>query len=590
MYVLGISAYYHDSAAVLFEQGRVLAAAQEERFTRVKGDSNFPHHAVGYCLAQAGITVNDLDYVVYYENPLIKFERLLISYHLTAPRSLQSFLTAMPSWITEKLWQRYEIPKELGLENEKTRIIFCDHHYAHAASAFLASPFTKAAVLTIDGVGEWSTTTYGVGQGNSVQLLKQLKFPNSLGLLYSAFTYYCGFRINSGEYKLMGLAPFGEPKYVSLIKDQLVKICADGSIVLNQKYFNYINGVTMTNSDFHDLFGRGPRVPETELTQLDKDLAASVQKVTEEIILKMAAHVRNETGEKHLVLGGGVALNAVANGVLARSGLFEQVWIQPAAGDAGGALGAALWLWHMFLGKDRVPGDIMQQALLGPNIAPAGAEDTSILQRMAAVFTEHTETELAQAIAERLSKGKVVAVARGPMEYGPRALGNRSILADPRVLDMQKQLNLKVKFREGFRPFAPMVLANAAKEYFELKQDSPYMLFVAPVKEKYRKLLPAITHQDNTARVQTVADKTSFNYAVLQAFQDLTGCAVLINTSFNVRGEPIVCTAEDAFRCFMATDIDTVVIGNRLLDKEVQDQRPLNESERQAWLKRFVND
>lgn len=606
--VLGISAYYHDSAAALVEDGHIVAAVQEERFTRIKGDSSFPHHAIGYCLEIVGIHEDELDYIVFYENPFTKFERLLTSYHLMAPWSWRSFLRAMPSWLTKKLWLEDEIAREMGI---KKRIYFSDHHLSHAASAFFPSPFEEAAILTIDGVGEWSTATLGIGQGNHIQLLKEMRFPNSYGLLYSAFTYYTGFKINSGEYKLMGLAPYGKPIYADLIQKKLIHINPDGSAVLNQRYFNYVNGLTMTNHHFHRLFGGPPRKPESLITQKEMDIAASIQAVLNEAVLMMGRYLHEQTGLNEVVLAGGVALNVVSMGKLSSQGRFRQLWIQPASGDAGGALGAALWMWYQKLGHQRIPDkpDSMQGAFLGPDIPPVSESDDAILRCLGASWQTLSDEELQERIAQKLTEGKVVAVARGRMEYGPRALGARSILGDARSANMQTHMNLKIKFRESFRPFAPMVLAEDAAAYFEIHQESPYMLLAYPVKESRRRTIndenlfgidllkvprsdiPAVTHVDYSARIQTVDSiRNPFIHGLLCKFKQKTGCSVIVNTSFNVRGEPIVNTAEDAYRCFMATEIDYLVIGNRFFDRNTQKQKPLTADERAKWLKRFELD
>ncbi|MEH2283913.1 MAG: carbamoyltransferase [Nostoc sp.] len=606
--ILGISAYYHDSAAALVEDGKIIAAAQEERFTRIKADAEFPHHAIDYCLEAAGIDEHQLDYVVFYENPVVKFERLLTTYHLTAPKSWRSFLKAFPDWLTRKLWLESEIAKEMGI---KKRIYFCDHHLSHAASAFFPSPFAEAAVLTIDGVGEWSTATFGIGRENQIQLLKEIRFPNSFGLLYSAFTYYTGFKINSGEYKLMGLAPYGEPKYADLIREKLIHLNSDGSIILNQHYFDYVGGLTMTNDRFHQLFGGSPRPPESLITQKEMDIAASIQVILNEAVLAIARYIHQQTQQENLCLAGGVALNVVAMGKLSCEGLFRQLWIQPAAGDAGGALGAALWFWHQKLSNIRTPiqPDAMQGAFLGTNIPPACELDDAMLERIEAVWQVHSEEVLQGLIAQKLAEGKVVAVARGRMEFGPRALGARSILADARSPYMQSHINLKIKFRESFRPFAPMVLAEDAAEYFEIQQESPYMLLAYPVKESRRlhaatkglfgidllkvprSDIPAVTHVDYSARIQTVdSDRNPFMHGILTQFKALTSCSVIVNTSFNVRSEPIVNTAEDAYRCFMATEIDYLVIGDRFFDRNTQKQQPLSDKERTQWLRRFELD
>jgi carbamoyltransferase len=606
--ILGISAFYHDSAAALIEDGQIIGAAQEERFTRVKGDASFPHHAIGWCLDEAGIEVEDVDHVVFYEQPVVKFERLLTSYLATAPRGLGSFLHSLPSWLTNKLWLEREIARELGI---RRRIWFCTHHLSHAASAFFPSPYDEAAILTIDGVGEWSTATWGVGRGNKIELCEEMRFPNSLGLLYSAFTYYCGFKINSGEYKLMGLAPYGQPKYAPLILDKLVRLHDDGSLVLNQRCFGYLTSLRMTNDRFNRLFGGPPRRPESKITQREMDIAASVQAVIDEAIPRMGRYVYERTRQDRLVLAGGVALNCVATGRLSTEGPFRSLWTQPAAGDAGGALGAALWFWHHRLGRPRTAQtpDGMRGAFLGPDIPSQSAEDDAMLRRLGAVWQNLTDDALEQQITEAIELGKVVAIARGRMEFGPRALGARSILGDARSPAMQSHLNLKVKFRENFRPFAPMVLADDASSYFAARQESPYMLLVYQVRDERRRTveadgkfgidllklprsdIPAVTHVDYSARVQTVdRDRNPFMHGVLAKFRERTGCSVIVNTSFNVRGEPIVNTVEDAYRCFMATEIDCLVIGNRFLVREQQTNPPLNDHERANWLRRFELD
>jgi len=610
VHVLGISAYYHDSAAAIVRDGRVIAAAQEERFTRIKGDSEFPHHAIDFCLEQAGVTEDEIDHVVFYENPLVKFERLITIYHLTAPKSLRSYLKSFPKWLTSNLWLENEIQSELGI---KKRIAFGDHHLSHAASAFFPSPYEEAAILTVDGVGEWSTATFGVGRGNDIKLFKEIRFPNSVGLLYSAFTYFTGFKVNSGEYKLMGLAPYGKPVYADMICREMVHIEDDGAIQLNQKYFDYLGGLTMTNQRFAECFGGPPRHPETPITQREMDIAASVQHVLNDIIVRMARFIHRETGMKYLVMAGGVALNVVSTGLLSRSSPFESIWIQPAAGDAGSALGAALWMWHMVLGHQRLPElpDAMHGCFLGPDIPPASSEDDRALQALSGVWDSYSDAELQRRVAELIAEGKVVAVARGRMEWGPRALGARSILGDARSPKMQSHMNLKIKFRESFRPFAPMVLVEDAAEYFDIRQESPYMLLAYPVVERRRvqqteeqsKLwgidllkvprsdVPAITHVDYSARVQTVDPvRNQFIHGMLTEFKRLTGCSVIINTSFNVRGEPIVCTAQDAFRCFMATGIDCLIVGNRLFHRERQKSPAMNEEQRERWLAKFELD
>lgn len=610
-FILGLSAYYHDSAAALLKDGDIVAAAQEERFTRIKGDQNFPREAVAYCLDAAGIDIERVDEVVFYENPLLKFDRLMETYHLSAPKSLKSFLKAFPDWLTTKLWLDREIGHELGTEH---RIHCCDHHLSHAASAFYPSPFDAAAIVTIDGVGEWSTTTYGTGEGRTIELAKEMRFPNSLGLLYSAFTYFAGFKINSGEYKLMGLAPYGKPIYVKQIHDHLLQLGDDGSMTLNQTYFDYIGGLTMTNQRFAELFGGAPRKPEAMLTQREMDLAASIQAVLNDAVLRIGRHVRRETGKRHLTLAGGVALNVVATGLLAREKVFEEIWIQPAAGDAGGALGAALWFHHGVLERERPSPngrDAMKGSFLGPAIETESTADDATLANLGAKWVRLDDATLAERVAELIEAGNVVAVSRGRMEWGPRALGGRSILGDPRSPKMQSHMNLKIKFRESFRPFAPIVLAEDAAEYFDLTQVSPYMLLAFPVAaprcidltDEQKALwgidllnvpksdIPAVTHVDYSARVQTVtADTNPFIHAILSSFKQRTGVSVLINTSFNVRGEPIVNTAEDAYRCFLATEIDYLVIGDRLLARHEQASQAMSEAERAKWLKRFELD
>jgi carbamoyltransferase len=589
MDILGISAHYHDSAACLLRDGEIVAAAQEERFTRRKHDARFPSSAIEFCLRRARIEMQDVDFVAYYEKPLTKFERLLETYIDYAPVGIRSFIKAMPVWLKEKLWTREEIRKSLNFEGQ---ILFAEHHESHAASAFFPSPFERAAVLTIDGVGEWTTSSIGAGAGNELNLLSELRFPHSLGLLYSAFTYYTGFKVNSGEYKVMGLAPYGEPRYVRKILDELVDLREDGSLRLNMKYFNFAQGLTMTSRRFDELFGGKPRSPEAELTQREMDLARSVQEVTELAMLRMARHVHALTGEKNLCLAGGVALNCVGNGRILRETEFEKIWIQPAAGDAGGALGAALSVWHQYLGNERIVienQDAMQGAYLGPDFSAEEIERD--LNTAGAIYKRLPRTELIERVAELLAAGNVVGWFQGRMEFGPRALGARSILGDARSPQMQSQMNLKIKFRESFRPFAPAVARENVAEYFDLETDSPYMLLVAPVKESLRteigdddknlrgfeKLktprssIPAVTHVDYTARIQTVAPETNrMFYDLLQRFGALTGHPVLINTSFNVRGEPIVCTPAEAFACFARTEMDYLVVEDFLLDKKAQ--------------------
>jgi carbamoyltransferase len=596
MRILGISGLYHDSAAALVVDGAIAAAAQEERFTRKKHDAEFPKHAVEYCLSVAGCGLEELDAVVFYDKPFIKFERLLETYLSFAPRGFQSFKMAMPLWLRDKLFQKQIIAKELkkfasGFDIEK--LLFTEHHLSHAASAFYPSPFEEAAVLTMDGVGEWATMTLAIGKGRDLKVHKELHFPHSLGLLYSAVTYYIGFKVNSGEYKVMGLAPYGTPRFAKLMLEKLVDLKEDGSFQLDQSYFNYGVGLTMTNDSFAALFGEPVRRPEQLLTQFHMDMAASIQAVTEEIVLRLARSVRAETGQKNLCLAGGVALNCVANGKLLREGIFEGLWIQPAAGDAGGALGAALAGYHLFHGKPRqVPakGDAMAGSYLGPEFSQAEIE--AELVAAGARFTVMDDEVLIDATAQGLAEGKAVGWMQGRMEFGPRALGGRSILGDPRSPAMQKTLNLKVKYRESFRPFAPSVLREDVGDWFELDGDSPYMQLVADVRKELRRemtgeekalfgidklnvprsSIPAVTHVDYSARIQTVHAETNPRYhALISRFKALTGCPVVVNTSFNVRGEPIVCTSSDAFRCFMGSEIELLVVGNCLLRKEDQD-------------------
>ena len=589
-YILGVSAFYHDSAACLLADGEIVAAAQEERFSRKKGDAAFPSQAVAYCLAAAGIRTSDLAYVGFYDKPLLKFERILETYLGVAPRGFASFRMAGPLWMKEKLFMERDIRRALGRYDGEVR--YAEHHESHAASAFFPSPFEEAAILTVDGVGEWATASMGVGRGGDIALLKELYWPDSLGLLYSAFTYYTGFKVNSGEYKVMGLAPYGEPKYVETIYQHLVDVREDGSFTLNQEYFDYLTGLTMTNGAFDELFGGPARVPESKLTQREMDLARSVQVVCEEIMLRMVRTLHRDTGMKNLGLAGGVALNCVANGRILREGPFQRVWIQPAAGDAGGALGVAQLIWHRHRQRPRVvtPGkDAMKGAYLGPEYSPEEIE--AFLESQGATYERLDREPLLQRVAKMLADEKVVGWFNGRMEFGPRALGARSILGDPRSPRMQAQMNLKIKFREGFRPFAPSVLRERVADYFELDADSPYMLLVAPVKrdrqvpmtDEQRRLwgidqlnvvrsdIPAVTHIDYSARIQTVTRDTNPDYYDLIAeFERLTGCAVLVNTSFNVRGEPIVCNPADAYRCFMRTHIDCLVLGPFLLFKERQ--------------------
>lgn len=590
MNILGISAFYHDSAACLLQDGKLTAAAQEERFTRKKHDQSFPNEACAYCLREGGIRTDDIDYVAFYDKPFIKFQRILETYVGVAPLGIQTFLKAIPMWIKGKLWIPDTIRKELGYAGP---VLFPEHHESHAASAFYPSPFDRAAVLTIDGVGEWATTTIGKGHGRDLEILQEIRFPHSVGLLYSAFTYFTGFKVNSGEYKLMGLAPYGEPRYSQKILDELLDLKEDGSFRMNMKYFNYLSGLTMTNGSFSRLFGGPPRKPESPVTQREMDLARSVQEVTEEIMLRQARHARELTGEKNLCMAGGVALNCVGNGRLLREGPFENLWIQPAAGDAGGALGAALGVWHRYLGKKRP--DPQGKAQQGPSYLGPGFSDEEIqkyLDKNSIPYEKmESEESLCREVAKILADEKVVGWFQGRMEFGPRALGARSILGDPRSQDMQTTMNLKIKFRESFRPFAPSVLREKVSEYFEMDSDSPYMLLVAPVAESQRipmteeqsklfgieKLkvprskIPAVTHVDYSARVQTVSKESHPRYhRLIESFYELTGCPVVVNTSFNVRGEPIVCRPEEAFRCFLRTNMDFLVLGSFVLDKTAQ--------------------
>jgi carbamoyltransferase len=610
--ILGISAYYHDSAAAVVCDGKIIAAAQEERFSRKKHDASFPAEAIKYCLEAAGVQLQDIDEVVFYDKPLVKFERLLETYLSYAPRGLRSFIAAMPVWLKEKLYLKSTLKRELselaGLDAaDLPELLFTEHHQSHAASAFYPSPFERAAVLCLDGVGEWATTTAWVGEGNSLKALWEIDFPHSLGLLYSAFTYYTGFKVNSGEYKLMGLAPYGNPQYVDVIKEHLLDLKEDGSFRLDMSYFNYCTGLTMTSAKFDDLFGGPPRKAESEVSQKEMDLAASIQKVTEEVVLLLGKSIREETGCEYLCLAGGVALNCVANGELLRSGIFKDIWIQPAAGDAGGALGAALTVWHdCHDGVRKVePGDSMSGAYLGPQFNKE--EIRQYLDSAGAVYEELDDDVLMPRVADILSKENVVGWFQGRMEFGPRALGARSIIGDPRSKKMQSVMNLKIKYRESFRPFAPSVLMEEVQNYFDHDRGSPYMLMVAPVSEQIRtpmtpdedklfgidKLnvsrseLPSITHVDYSARIQTVHRCTNPRYhALISAFQAKTGCGVVVNTSFNVRGEPIVCTPEDSYRCFMRTEMDYLVIENFLLHKP--DQAKVASDE--GWMNEFELD
>src|SRR5712692_6693039 len=624
MNILGISAFYHDSAACLVVDGEIVAAAQEERFTRIKHDHNFPVNAARYCLQEAGITANELEYVGFYDKPLLKFDRLLETYLDYAPAGFASFLKAMPLWMKEKLWMpdliRTELAKANGEDDERRakkagkkfawKLLFGDHHESHAASAFYPSPFEEAAILTIDGVGEWATSSMGIGRGHEIILLKELRFPDSLGLLYSAFTYYTGFKVNSGEYKVMGLAPYGEPKYVSLIKDKLAEVRQDGSIRMNHEYFGYSQGLRMTNGAFDRLFDGRPRRPESKITQREMDLARSIQVITEEVMLKMTSYVHKETGMKRLCMAGGVALNCVANGRVLREGPFEDIWIQPAAGDAGGAIGIALAIWHRYLGNDRVSAekagtwrslreqnsnglppyaDGMKGSFLGPRNSVAEIEE--FLRSKSLPYKKYSREQLPEAVAQLLAEGKIIGLHQGRMEFGPRALGARSIIGDARSAAMRSVMNLKIKYRESFRPFAPSVLRENVADWFELNYDSPYMMLVADVVEGRRcemsdeekglfgisKLnikrseIPAVTHVDYSARIQTVRRETNPLYwEIIEAFRQKTGCPVIVNTSFNVRGEPIVCTPEDSYRCFMRTEMDYLVLETCVLDKKDQ--------------------
>ncbi len=602
--ILGVSAFFHDSAAALIDEGKIVAAAQEERFTRKKHDSNYPFNAIEFVLKESNYKLNDIDYIVFFEKPFLKFERLLETYMAFAPRGFKSFLMAMPIWLREKLFQKRNLfnflkQHDRNFENIE-KIKFSEHHFSHAASAFFPSPFKEALILTLDGVGEWATSTLALGKENKVEILKEIHFPHSLGLLYSAFTYYLGFKVNSGEYKIMGLAPYGEPKYLDVIKENLIDIKSDGSFKINMKYFDYATSLTMTNSKFANLFKKPPRKPETELlTQFHMDIAASIQKVTEEIVIKISKNISEEYKIKNLCLAGGVALNCVANGKILEQKNFKNIWIQPASGDAGGALGAALGYWYQELGKNRVinDDDSMQGSYLGPKFSNDLIEDK--LKSVNAVYKKiNNEDELVSTISTKLNEQKTVGWFQGRMEFGPRALGARSILADPRNSEMQKELNLKIKFRESFRPFAPSIMKERVNDWFDISQDSPYMLLVAQVKSEHtvqmtteqkklfgieklnikRSSVPAITHVDYSARIQTVSKKYNPRYyKLIKSFYDLTKCPILVNTSFNIRGEPIVCTIEDAFRCFMGTNLDILVCEDFVLFKDDQDKNLLKE-------------
>jgi carbamoyltransferase len=603
MNILGISAYYHDSAACLVVDGKIIAAAQEERFTRKKHDENFPVNAINYCLTAAGLSSQQIDYVVFYDKPFLKFERLFETYLAFAPKGFKSFATSLPVWVKDKLFQKSVILDALKDHLDKTtdwssKLLFSEHHLSHAASAFFPSPFEEAAVLTMDGVGEWATTSLAVGKGNTLNVTNEIHFPHSLGLLYSAMTYYTGFKVNSGEYKVMGLAPYGEPKYANLIKDHLIDIKEDGSFHLDMSYFNYCTGLTMTSDRFNDLFGAPPRKSESILGQREMDLAASIQAVTEEVVIKLAKGIKKSTGLNNLCLAGGVALNCVANGKLLRENVFDKIWIQPASGDAGGAVGAALAAYYLMLAQPRKVDkqDGMQGSYLGPEFGQADIEQR--LSQAGAKFDVVSDTQLIEQTAQALADGLAVGWHQGRMEFGPRSLGARSIIADARSPTVQKQLNLKVKYRESFRPFAPSILREDVADWFEINTDSPYMLLVADVKKEKqlamteaqkqlfgieklnvpRSEIPAVTHVDYSARIQTVSKDTNPKYhALISKFKEITGCPVLVNTSFNVRGEPIVCSPEDAFNCLMGTDIDFLVVGNCILRKEQQNQALLKD-------------
>lgn len=611
MNILGISALYHDAAACLVSNGRIVAAAQEERFTRKKQDAAFPVRAIAYCLAEGGLGEGDIDQVVFYDKPLTKFSRILKTHFSVAPRGLPAFLMAMPVWLREKLWVPYEIESSLAKAGvgKPGQILFTEHHESHAASAFFPSPFESAAILTLDGVGEWATSSLSHGTGNKIKLLEETHFPHSLGLLYSAMTFFTGFKVNSGEYKLMGLAPYGEPIYADKIRDHLIHIRDDGSFQLNMEYFGFIDSLKMTNDKFAKLFGGPARQPETDLSQREMDLARSVQVVTEEVVLKMAGHAQLLTGEKNLCLAGGVALNCVANGKLLRSNIFDKIWIQPAAGDAGGALGAALFAWYQLQDNPRTlsgEADAMQGSYLGPQFADD--EIAAWLDHHGFPYERLADGDLERAVAQAVADQKVVGLCQGRMEFGPRALGNRSIIGDPRSPRMQSVLNLKIKYRESFRPFAPTCLEERIGDFFEIDTPSPYMLLVAQVRaercvaatgdesklkvyervNRARSDIPAITHVDYSARIQSVSAATNPRYhGIIKAFEDLTGYGIVINTSFNVRGEPIICTPEDAYRCFMRTEMDILALGNILLKKEAQ---PELADRAEEWQKEFPLD
>jgi len=605
MNILGISAFYHDSAACIVQDGRIIFAAQEERFTRKKHDFSFPINAIRSALQHSHLSIADIDYVVFYDKPFLKFERIVETYLSYAPVGIKSFIKAIPLWIKQKLWMKEVIKRELDY---KGKILFTEHHESHAASAFFPSPFQEAAFITMDGVGEWATTSYGVGKDNKIKIQAEIRFPHSLGLLYSAFTYFTGFKVNSGEYKVMGLAPYGEPKYKDLILSELIDLKEDGSFKMNMKYFDYCAGLTMTNGNFERLFGGPPRKPESPLTQREMDLARSIQEVTEEVMLRMARHVYKQTNQKNLCLAGGVALNCVGNGRILREGPFENIWIQPAAGDAGGALGAALFVWYQYLENSRVADnkkDFQQGSYLGPEFKNSYISD--YLKKDNIPYTELSDEEIPEKIADLIAEEKVIGWFQGRMEFGPRALGARSIIGDARSPKMQEIMNLKIKFRESFRPFAPSVIKERVSDYFELDRESPYMLLVAPVRRELcremteeeqrlfgidklhviRSSIPAVTHIDYSARIQTVDKETNpLYYQMIKKFDEKYGCAVIINTSFNVRGEPIVCTPEDAYLCFMRTNMDYLIMGNFLLDKK--EQKPLDKDI--DWRKEFELD
>jgi carbamoyltransferase len=605
MYILGISAYYHDSAAVLIKDGNIVAAAQEERFTRKRHDDAFPRISAEYCLKEARINIAQVEHIVFYDKPILKFDRLIETYLGYVPKGWISFRKAIPLWLSKKLYLPKIIRKELGWNG---KVLFTEHHESHAASAFFPSPFEEAAIICFDGVGEWATTTWGEGKGNRIEMKQQISFPHSLGLLYSAFTYYTGFKVNSGEYKVMGLAPHGKPKYVELLMDKLIDLKEDGSFRMNMNYFNYCQGLTMTNDNFNKLFGGPPRKPEEKITQREMDIAASAQRVTEEIMLRIGSYVYEQTGQKNLCMAGGVALNCVGNGRLLREGPFEDIWVQPSAGDAGGALGAALTIWHHYLDKPReVNGkeDKQYGSYLGPHFTKD--EIKKFLDENDYAYREYTEEDICEEAAKRLEMGEVIGWFQGRMEFGPRALGMRSIICDARNPEMQKKMNLKIKYRESFRPFAPSVLLENVSEWFEHDRESPYMLMVAPVKEEIRipmtdkqknffgidKLnmprssIPAITHVDYSARIQTVDGKYNQRYYnLIKRFYENTGCPIIVNTSFNVRGEPLVCSPEDAYRCFMRTEMDTLVLGDYVLLKNEQPEL----KEMKDWREEFELD